>query len=71
MAQGWSHQKESQLLVGRVSFVPVPAGTRPSEFFGTDFFIPLTSELEILCVLGYLQRGESCGDLGTLHLVCV
>ena len=28
--------KESQPLVGQGSFVPVPAGTRPSGFFGTD-----------------------------------
>ena len=66
MARGWGHQKESQPLVRQVSFVPVPAGTRPSGFFWNRCCIPLTSDLKILDVLGCQQHGESCRDLGTL-----
>ena len=45
MAQDWRRMNEPQPLVGRVSFVPVPAGTRPSGVFGTDvvFHSPVIS----------------------------
>ena len=38
--------KESQPLVGQGSFVPVPAGTRPSGIFWSRCCIPLTSDLK-------------------------
>ena len=60
--------KESQQLVGRGSFVPVPAGTRPSRILWNRCCVPLTSDLKILGVVGRLQHGESSGDLGTQML---
>ena len=68
---GWSHQKDSQPLVGWVSFVPVPAGTRPSGLFCSRCCVPLPNDLRILGVLGHLRHGESSGNLGTLHQVYI
>ena len=66
MARGWSHQKESQLLVGQVSFVFDTAGTRPSGLFWSRFCVSITSDLKILGALECLQHGECSVDLGII-----
>jgi hypothetical protein len=52
MAQGWHRQEQTPANGQWVSFVPVPADTRPSHIFGDRCFIPLTSDHKILGVLG-------------------
>jgi hypothetical protein len=57
-------RNKSQPLVGWGSFVPVPAGTRPSGILWSWCCVPLTCDPEVLDVLGVLWCGESSGDLG-------
>jgi hypothetical protein len=40
--------KESQPLVGQCSFVPVPAGTRPSMILWSWCYVPLTGDPEVI-----------------------
>jgi hypothetical protein len=48
MVRDWCHwPEEPQPLVRQVSFVPVPSGTRPSEFFGIDVVFAGTKPSEI------------------------
>ena len=56
-----------QMLVGWVSFVLVPVSTGHSHLFWNRCCIALTSDPKILGVLGYLRRGESSWDCGTLR----
>jgi hypothetical protein len=69
VACGWCLPEQTP-VTGQVGFLfPISDGTGPSWLFWNWCCVPLTSDPEVLCVLGHLQSRESSGDHRTVHWV--